>query len=118
MLQAFVYNVSSVFLDVRCMCVYLDIAYVSHICLEVFYLDVVYVFAMFLSVFQVFLQVFQMHVSSVSSTFRRMLKVLHLNVSKVDRVLRLPPRLPLPRLGVSSRRRRASAASSLSSRCW
>jgi hypothetical protein len=28
--------------------------------------------------------------------------VLHLNVSKVDRVLRLPPRFLLPRLGVSS----------------
>jgi hypothetical protein len=33
----------------------------------------------------VFLQVFQMHVSSVSSAFKRMLQVSHLNVSKVDR---------------------------------
>jgi hypothetical protein len=57
--------------------------------------------------FQVFLQVFQMHVSSVSSVFRRMLQVLHLDVSKVDYVLHLPPRLLLPRLGVFS-----------SSRCW
>ena len=39
--------------------------------------------------FQVFLQVFQMHVSSFSSALRRMLQVLHLNVSKVDRVLHL-----------------------------
>ena len=31
-----------------------------------------------------------------------MLQVLHLNVSKVDRVLHLPPRFLLPRLGVSS----------------
>jgi hypothetical protein len=31
-----------------------------------------------------------------------MLQVLHLNVSKVDRVLYFPPRLLLPRLGVSS----------------
>ena len=31
------------------------------------------------------LQVFQMHVSSVSSVFFCMLQVLHLNVSKVDR---------------------------------
>jgi hypothetical protein len=56
--------------------------------------------------FHVFLQVFQMHVSSVSSFFRRMLQVLHLNVSKVDQVLYLPPRFQLPRLGVSSSRHR------------
>jgi hypothetical protein len=43
----------------------------------------------------------QMHVLSVSSVFIRMLKVLHLNVSKVNQVLHLPPRLLLPRLGVS-----------------
>jgi hypothetical protein len=49
------------------------------------------------------LQVFQVHVSSV---FRRMLQVLHLNVSKVDRLLHFPPLLLLPRLGVSSSRRR------------
>ena len=42
-------------------------------------------FAMaFQEFFQVFLQVFQMHVSSVSSVFRRMLQVFHLNISKVD----------------------------------
>jgi hypothetical protein len=56
----------------------------------------------FTIVFQVFsgvLQVFQMHVSSISSVFRFM---LHLYISKVDRVLHLPPRfLPL-RLSVSS----------------
>ena len=39
----------------------------------------------FSSVFQVFSQVFQTHVSSVSSVFFCMLQVLHLNVSKVDR---------------------------------
>jgi len=39
--------------------------------------------------FQVFLQVFQMHVSSVSSVFRRMLQMFHLNISKVDRVLHM-----------------------------
>ena len=43
-----------------------------------------------------------MHVLSVSSVVRHMLQVLHLDVSKVDRVLHLPPRLLLPRLGVSS----------------
>jgi hypothetical protein len=52
--------------------------------------------------FQVFLQVFPMYVSSVPSAFRRMLQVLHLNVSKVDRVLHLLPCLLLPHLGVSS----------------
>ena len=49
-----------------------------------------------------FLQVFKMHVSSVSSAFRHMLQVLHLDVLEVDRVLHFPPRLLLPRLGVSS----------------
>jgi hypothetical protein len=37
----------------------------------------------------VFFQVFQKHVSSVSSAFRRILQVLHLDVLKVDRVLHL-----------------------------
>jgi hypothetical protein len=37
-------------------------------------------------------QVFYMHVSSVSSAFRRMLQVLHLDVSKVDWMLHLSPR--------------------------
>jgi hypothetical protein len=31
-LQMYVNNVSSVFSDVYCKCVYLDVAYVSHIC--------------------------------------------------------------------------------------
>jgi hypothetical protein len=57
---------------------------------------------MFYNDFQVLLQVFQMYVSSVSSVFRRMLKVLHLDVSKVDRMLHIPPRLLLSRLGVLS----------------
>jgi hypothetical protein len=51
MLQSFVPNVLSVFSDVYCKCVYLVVAYVSHICLQVFYLDVAYVFAMVSSVF-------------------------------------------------------------------
>jgi hypothetical protein len=41
---------------------------------------------MFYNSFQVFLQVFQMYVSSVSSVFRRILQ-LHLDVSKVDHML-------------------------------
>ena len=59
-------------------------------------------FAIVSSVFQVFLLVFQIHVSSVSSAFGCMLQVLHLNVSKVDRMLHLPPRILLPHLDVSS----------------
>jgi hypothetical protein len=39
--------------------------------------------------FQVLLQVFQAHVSSVSSVYRRMLQMFHLDVSKVDRVLHM-----------------------------
>jgi hypothetical protein len=69
--------------------------------LQVFYLDVAYVLQWFSSVL-----VFQMHVSSVSSAFRRMLQVLHLNISKVDWVLHLPPGFLLPHLGVSSSSRR------------
>jgi hypothetical protein len=44
------------------------------------------------SVFQVFLQVFQMHVSNVSFVFKRALQLLYLDVSKLDRMLHLPPR--------------------------
>jgi hypothetical protein len=55
------------------------------------YLDVAYVLQWFQVFFQVFLQVFQMHVSSVSSIFRHMLQMLHLDVSKVDQVLHFRP---------------------------
>ena len=57
---------------------------------------------MFYNSFQVFLQVFHMHVSSVSSAFGCMLQMLHLDVVKVDRVLHLPHYFLLTRLGVSS----------------
>jgi hypothetical protein len=50
--------------------------------------------------FQMFLQVFQIHISSASSIFRHMLQVLHLDILKVDQVLNLPPRLLLPHVGV------------------
>jgi hypothetical protein len=46
-------------------------------------------FAMVFKCFQVFLRVFQTHVSSVSSVFRRTFQMLHLDVSKVDRVLHM-----------------------------
>jgi hypothetical protein len=49
-----------------CMCVYLDVAYVSHM-LQVFYLDVVYVSAMVSSVFRCFCK-----------CFRYMFEVFHL----------------------------------------
>ena len=52
-----------------------------------------------------FLQVFQMHVSSFSDACFKFFHVLHLNVLKVNRMLHLPPRLLLSRLGVSSSRR-------------
>ena len=61
---------------------------------------------MFAIVFKYFSRVFFASVSeafsSVSSVFRRMLQMFHLDVSKVDRVLYLPPRLLLPRLDVFS----------------
>jgi hypothetical protein len=57
----------------------------------------------YLQWFQVFLQVFQTHVLSVSSDFIHMLQVLHLDVSKVYRVLHLSPRLLLPRLSTPPR---------------
>jgi hypothetical protein len=49
--------------------------------------------AKFFKCFHVFLQVFQTHVSNISFVFRRTLHLLHLDVSKLDRVLHLPPRL-------------------------
>jgi hypothetical protein len=58
-LQAFVLNVSYVSSDVCCKCVYLDVAYVSHICLQVFYLDVTCVFAMASSIFRCFYKCFR-----------------------------------------------------------
>jgi len=54
MLQAYVLNVSSVFLDVCCKCVYLDVAYVSYICCKCF----IWMLRMFYNGFQVFLGVF------------------------------------------------------------
>jgi hypothetical protein len=52
--------------------------------------------------FQVFLQVYLTHVISISSIFIRMLQVLYLDVSKVERVSHLSPCLLLSRLVVSS----------------
>jgi hypothetical protein len=65
----------------------------------VFQLDVAYVWQWFSNVFQAFS-------TSVSSAFKRMLQLLHLDVSKVNQMLHLPHRFLLPRLGVSSSSRR------------
>ena len=60
---------------------------VSYVCLQVFNLDVAYVCNGF-KCFQVFLQVFQTLILSISSVFF-MLQLLHLDISKVDRVLHM-----------------------------
>jgi hypothetical protein len=52
--------------------------------LKCFYLDVACVCNGFQVFFSFFLQVFQTHVSNVSYAFRRILQVLHIDVSKVD----------------------------------
>jgi hypothetical protein len=76
-------------LDVCCKCVYLEFWM-----LHIFHTYVASVLSGLVS--SVFLQVFQMYVLSVSSAFIRMLQVLHLDVSQIDRTLHLPPRLLLP----------------------
>jgi hypothetical protein len=77
MLQAFVLNVSTVFLDICCNCVYLDVVYVSGICCKCF----IWMLCMFYMVFKCFSYVFasvldacfkcficlQMYVASVTS---------------------------------------------------
>jgi hypothetical protein len=60
------------FPDACCKCVYLDVAYVSHIRCMCFNWKL-HMVAMVFKCFQVFFQVFQKHVSSVSTVFRRML---------------------------------------------
>ena len=103
MLQASI-RVSSIFLDICCKCVYLDVAYVSTHMLQVFYLDVAYV----CNVFQVFLGVsdacfkcficlfcmFQVLLLDISKgecfvCLFCIFQVLLLDVSKVDWVLHM-----------------------------
>jgi hypothetical protein len=63
--------------DVCCKCVYLDVAYVSQICYKCF-IWMLRMFAMVFKCFKVFLQVFQMHVSSViSGCFKNRSDVAH-----------------------------------------
>ena len=54
MLQVYIPKVSSIFLDVYCKHVYLNVAYIFTHMLKVFYMDVAYV----CNGFQVFLQMF------------------------------------------------------------
>ena len=100
MLQTSVPNVLSIFR--RMLQVFIWVLHMFHTYVASVLSGCCVCFTMVFKCFQVFLQVFQMHVSSASSVFRRMLQVLHLNISKVDRVLHLPSRLLLPRLGVLS----------------
>jgi hypothetical protein len=52
-IASFCSNVSSVFSDVCCKCVYLDVAYAFTRMLQIFYRDVAYGLQWFLSVFHV-----------------------------------------------------------------
>jgi hypothetical protein len=72
--------------------------------LHVFYLDIAYIlqwpFQALLGVFTSVLDV----CCKCFNYFERMLQIFHLGVSKINRVLHLPPRLLLSHLGVSSSR--------------
>jgi hypothetical protein len=65
-------------------CVYLYVAYVSLITLQVFYLGIAYVFQWSFKCFQVFWQVFQTYVSSVSNTCFKCFICLHTYVANVS----------------------------------
>jgi len=70
--------------------VFIWMLHMFHTYVASIFLDVAYVLQWFSSVFHMFfLQVFQTHVSKFSSIFCCMLQVLHLDVSKVDRVLHM-----------------------------
>jgi hypothetical protein len=74
------------FIRILQVCLFWNVVYISHICCICFIL----MLHMFCNdIFKCFLQVFQKHVSSVSSVFSYMLQMFHLDVSKVDRVLLL-----------------------------
>jgi hypothetical protein len=70
------------FSNVHCISIYFDDAYVSHICWK-YFIWILHIFSNgFSSIFSVFLQVFQTHVSTVSSAFRCMLQMFHLDFLK------------------------------------
>jgi hypothetical protein len=95
-LQAYVSSVLDIS-EVCFICVFrMHVASVFIWMLHMFHTYVAYMFYRMLRMvkcFQMFFQVFQKHISSVSTAFRRMLQLLYLYVSKVDRVLHLsfPP---------------------------
>ena len=62
---------------------------VSYVCLQVFYLDVAYICNGFQIFFKCFRKCFRRFVSSALSVFFSMLQLLYLDISKVDRVLRM-----------------------------
>ena len=72
-----------------CKCVYLDVAYMFHTYVASILSECYVCLQYFSSVFSCFFQVFQKHVSSVSSVFRSMLQVLHLDISKVEQMLHM-----------------------------
>jgi len=76
----FMNYVSSLFFGHMLQACYVDVAYVSHIRCMCF----IWMLRMVAMVFKCFFEVFQKHISSVSTTFRRMLQLLYLDVSKVD----------------------------------
>jgi hypothetical protein len=88
MLQKFITNVSSVFFGRMLQSVYLNIAYVSHICCMCF----IWILRMFAMVFKYFQVIFSSVLEAAFNCFiclRRMLQVLHLDISKIDRMLHL-----------------------------
>jgi hypothetical protein len=76
------------FSNACCKCIYLNVAYVSHIRYMCF-IWLLYMVVMVFKCFQVFFQVFQKQVLSVRSAFICILQLLYLDVSKADRVLYL-----------------------------
>jgi hypothetical protein len=104
-LYTYVVNVYSqcfiCFLDICCKCVYLDVAYVSHICCKCLSVCCVYVAMVF--------KCFMCFFASVSDACFKHFICLQTYVASVvsecfksKSVLYLPPRLLLPRLVVSS----------------
>jgi hypothetical protein len=73
--------------------VFIWMLYMFHTYVACVFIWMLRVVAMVFKCISGFFQVFQNHVSSVSVVFRRMLQLLFLDVSKVDRVLHLfsPP---------------------------
>jgi hypothetical protein len=87
-LQAFVPIVSSVFLRHMLQECLSGCSYVSLIRCKAFYLNVSYICNGFKCFLGAFTSIFRCMLS-VSCVFKRMLQVLHLNISKVNRVLHM-----------------------------